>query len=209
MPFTPEELEAMRLADEEIDREFAERYVADQVDKEISRWIDELAYLESLDHKAAAKFKRQKKYGAAYRAEHKEEIAAYQAAYYAEHKEEIAAYKAAYYAEHKEEIAAYNYHKHLPCRKPLQTWRCHFRPRTRHSCPQSLQQYSFLLRSTLLGLNGLGTYHRHQHPHSILLHHRIWHSSLPWLQQVRNDLHSMRLAYFWSATGCRHPQYTR
>ena len=96
MPFTPEELEAMRLADEEIDREFEERYVADQVDKEISAWLDELAYLESLDHKAAAKFKRQKKYGAAYRAEHKEEIAAYQAAYYAEHKEEIAAKKAAY-----------------------------------------------------------------------------------------------------------------
>ena len=96
MPFTPEELEAMRLADEEIDREFAERYVADQVDKEISRWIDELAYLESLDHKAAAKFKRQKKYGAAYYAEHKEEIAAKKAAYYAEHKEEIAAKKAAY-----------------------------------------------------------------------------------------------------------------
>ena len=100
MAFTPAELEAMRLADEEIDREFAERYVADQVDKEISRWIDELAYLESLDHKAAAKFKRQKKYSAAYRAEHKEEIAAKQAAYRAEHKEEIAAYQAAYYAEH-------------------------------------------------------------------------------------------------------------
>ena len=107
MPFTQEELEAMRLADEEIDREFAERYVADQVDKEISAWLDELAYLESLDHKAAAKFKRQKKYSAAYYAEHKEEIAAYQAAYYAEHKEEIAAYQAAYRAEHKEEIAAY------------------------------------------------------------------------------------------------------
>ena len=99
MPFTQEELEAMRLADEEIDREFAERYVADQVDKEISAWLDELAYLESLDHKAAAKFKRQKKYSAAYYAEHKEEIAAYQAAYYAEHKEEIAAYQAAYRAE--------------------------------------------------------------------------------------------------------------
>ena len=106
MAFTPAELEAMRLADEEIDREFAERYVADQVDKEISRWIDELAYLESLDHKAAAKFKRQKKYQAAYYAEHKEEIAAKKAAYYAEHKEEIAAKKAASYAEHKEEIAA-------------------------------------------------------------------------------------------------------
>jgi len=85
MPFTPEELEAMRLADEEIEREFTERYVADQVDKEISAWLDELAYLESLDHKAAARFKRQKKYSAAYYAEHKEEIAAYQAAYRAEH----------------------------------------------------------------------------------------------------------------------------
>ena len=106
MGFTSEELEAMRLADEEIDREFTERYVADQVDKEISAWLDELAFLESLDHKAAARFKARKKYSAAYRAEHKEEIAAYQAAYRAEHKEEIAAYRAAYRAEHKEEIAA-------------------------------------------------------------------------------------------------------
>lgn len=69
MPFTPEELEAMRLADEEIDREFEARYVADQVDKEISAWLDELAYLESLDHKAAARFKARKKCSAAYRAE--------------------------------------------------------------------------------------------------------------------------------------------
>ena len=99
MPFTPEELEAMRLADEEIDREFEARYVADQVDKEISAWLDELAYLESLDHKAAARFKARKKCSAAYRAEHKEEIAAKQAAYYAEHKEEIAAKQAAYRAE--------------------------------------------------------------------------------------------------------------
>ena len=107
MAFTSEELEAMRLADEEIDREFEERYVADQVDREISKWLDELAYLESLDHKAAARFKKRKKWSAAYYAEHKEEIAAKKAAYYAEHKEEIAAYQAAYRAEHKEEIAAY------------------------------------------------------------------------------------------------------
>lgn len=56
----------MRLADEEIDREFEARYVADQVDKEISAWLDELAYLESLDHKAAARFKARKKCSAAY-----------------------------------------------------------------------------------------------------------------------------------------------
>ena len=83
MPFTPEELEAIRLADEEIDREIGDRYVANQVDREISAWLDELAYLDSVDHKAARNFKKRK----AYRAEHKEEIAAYQAAYRAEHKE--------------------------------------------------------------------------------------------------------------------------
>ena len=104
MPFTPEELEAMRLADEEIEREFEERYVADQVDKEISAWLDELAYLESLDHKAAAKFKRQKKYSAAYYAEHKEEIAAYQAAYRAERREKYNAYMREYMRDYKRGI---------------------------------------------------------------------------------------------------------
>ena len=107
MAFTAAELEAMRLADEEIDREFEEQYVANQVDKEISEWLDELAYLASLDHKAASRFKRQKKYLAAYYAEHKEEIAAYKAAYRAEHKEEIAAYQAAYRAENREKYTAY------------------------------------------------------------------------------------------------------
>ena len=92
MPFTPEELEAIRLADEEIDREIGDRYVANQVDREISAWLDELAYLDSVDHKAARNFKKRK----AYYAEHKEEIAAYQAAYRAEHKEARNAYMREY-----------------------------------------------------------------------------------------------------------------
>jgi hypothetical protein len=43
---------------------------------------------------------------AAWRAAHREEIAAHNAAYYAAHREEIAAYNAAYHAAHREEIAA-------------------------------------------------------------------------------------------------------
>lgn len=118
MAFTSEELEAIRLADEEIDREIGDRYVATQVDHEISKWLDELAYLDSLDNAAARKFKSQK----AYRAEHKEAIAAKQAAYYAEHKEEIAAKQAAYRARNREKRLAYmreymrNYRKKI-CRK--------------------------------------------------------------------------------------------
>lgn len=106
MAFTAEELEAMRLADEEIDREFEARYVADQVDKEISAWLDELAYLESLDHKAAARFKARKKCSAAYRAEHKEEIAAKQAAYRAEpgRREKYNAYMREYMRDYKKGI---------------------------------------------------------------------------------------------------------
>ena len=49
---------------------------------------------------------------AAWRAAHREEIAAYNAAYnaayYATHREEIAAYKAAWYDAHREEKAAYH-----------------------------------------------------------------------------------------------------
>ena len=44
---------------------------------------------------------------AAWRAAHREEIAAYNAAYHAAHREEKAAYDAAYYAAHREEKAAY------------------------------------------------------------------------------------------------------
>ena len=107
MPFTPEELEAMRLADEEIDREFEAQYVADQVDKEIDKWLDELAVADMMDHRSYRRRKQQKKCSAAYRAEHKDEIAAYQAAYYAEHKDEIAAKMAAYRAEQRESYNAY------------------------------------------------------------------------------------------------------
>ena len=100
MAFTSEELEAIRLADEEIDREIGDRYVATQVDHEISKWLDELAYLDSLDNAAARKFKSQK----AYRAEHKEAIAAKQAAYRARNREKRLAYMREYMRNYRKKI---------------------------------------------------------------------------------------------------------
>lgn len=41
--FTAEELEAMRIADEEIEREYEESYSAQYADAGISKWLDELA----------------------------------------------------------------------------------------------------------------------------------------------------------------------
>ncbi|MBS5873453.1 MAG: hypothetical protein KIC46_04960 [Clostridiales bacterium] len=78
MPFTAEELEAMRLADEEIDRE----YEVSSTDTEISNWLDELAINDTLDHKQLHK-KRQKR---AYYEEHKDEIRTYQQTYMREYR---------------------------------------------------------------------------------------------------------------------------
>lgn len=96
MAFTPEELEAMRLADEEIDREFANQYAADAVHREIDAWLDELAIMDLMDHKAYQRRKSQKKYSAAYYEAHRDEIAAKQAAYYEAHQEKYNAYMREY-----------------------------------------------------------------------------------------------------------------
>lgn len=103
MPFTPEELEAMRLADEEIEREFEESYSAQYADAEISKWLDDLAVNDALDHKQLHNKRRRR----AYREAHRDEVAAYQRAYYEAHRDEIADYQRAYYEAHKDEAAAY------------------------------------------------------------------------------------------------------
>lgn len=103
MPFTPEELEAMRLADEEIEREFEESYSAQYADAEISKWLDDLAVNDALDHKQLHNKRRRR----AYREAHKDEIADYQRAYYEAHKDEIADYRRAYREAHRDEIADY------------------------------------------------------------------------------------------------------
>ena len=100
-PWTPEELEAMRLADEEIDREFTEQYVADQVHREMDAWLDELAIMDLMEHKSYHRRKKQKQYSAAYREAHREEIAAKQAAYREAHREDYNAYMREYLREYR------------------------------------------------------------------------------------------------------------
>ena len=96
--FTPEELAALRLIDEEIDEDFR------QTQEEIveSRKRDRKAELEAMDPKDR-KIAAQK---AAYREANKEKIADYQAAYREANKEKIADYQAAYREANKEKIAA-------------------------------------------------------------------------------------------------------
>ena len=77
MPFTAEELEAMRLADEEIEREFEESYSAQYADAEIGNWLDDLAVNDTLDHKQL----HNKRYRRAYYEAHRDEIAARKRAY--------------------------------------------------------------------------------------------------------------------------------
>ena len=83
-PFTPEELEELRRADEEIEKDFCQS----QEEIEASRRRDRRAKLDGLDNRSR-------------------QIAARQAAYYEANKEKIAAQKAAYYEANKEKIKAY------------------------------------------------------------------------------------------------------
>ena len=86
--FTPEELALLRAADAEIEAEINHGIE----DKWISKWLDDLAINDSLDHKNLASRKKMK----AYREAHKEELAEKKKAYYEAHKEELRAYFRAY-----------------------------------------------------------------------------------------------------------------
>ena len=103
MPFTQAELEEIRAADEEIEREFR----MSRQEREQSRERDRAAALENKDHRQQKYAQYQKQYQKACYAAHREEIVQYQKACYAAHREEIAPYQKAYYAAHREEIAPY------------------------------------------------------------------------------------------------------
>ena len=96
--FTPEELAAMRAADEEIERDFCITPEEIQVSRE--RDADARYHDKDAAQKNIAQNKREY-----YRA-HREEIARYQAEYYRTHREKIARYQVEYYRTHREEINA-------------------------------------------------------------------------------------------------------
>ena len=95
MPLTAEELRAMRLADEEIERNF--QLTADDIDR--AREMDRVALFEKKDAAAQREVARRKAYYEA----HREKIAAQQKAYRAAHREKIAAQQKAYRERKKKE----------------------------------------------------------------------------------------------------------
>lgn len=93
--FTKEELEAMRLADEEIDREFEE------TEEEIRE--AELRDGNLHAERSRDKWERIRERRRAYYQRNKERLTAQSRAYYQSHKAEHAARKKAYYEQHKGE----------------------------------------------------------------------------------------------------------
>ena len=99
LAFTPEELEAMRLADEEIEREF-------------SLSVDDIVASNGLDRSSLydRKCEKERKVAAqnkAYRKANKDRIAEYQKAYRKANKDKVAARRKAYYEANKDKIAEY------------------------------------------------------------------------------------------------------
>ena len=97
--FTAEELAAMRLADEEIEREF--RWTNEEL--EASRKRDRESTLDQKDF-AAQKVAAQQK---AYYEANREKIAAQQKAYYEANREKVAAQQKAYREANREKVAEY------------------------------------------------------------------------------------------------------
>ena len=86
--FTDEELKAMRLADEEIEKSFS----MTPDDRERSKALDKQARMDRLDNKGRKIAAQQ----AAYREANREKIAAQQAAYYEANREKWNAYQRDY-----------------------------------------------------------------------------------------------------------------
>ena len=99
MGFTKEELEAMRLADEEIEREF-------------SLSVDDIAASSELDRAALYDRKSEKErkvaeYQKAYREANKDKVAAQRKAYREANKDKVAEYQKAYREANKDKVAEY------------------------------------------------------------------------------------------------------
>jgi len=91
--FTPEELEAMRKADEEIEREFSE--TAEEIEAAESR--DGTLHAE----RNRDKWERDKERRREYYRRNRERIRAYSAQYYQAHKQKASDWKKEYYKKHK------------------------------------------------------------------------------------------------------------
>ena len=97
MKFTPEEIEEMRRADEEIERDF--RWTRDELAASRSRDAEATIFQKDTRCRSIAEYQR------AYREANKDSIAEYQRAYREANKDSIAEYQRAYYEANKGSIA--------------------------------------------------------------------------------------------------------
>ena len=111
--FTAAELEAMRLADEEIEREF--RLTNEDLAR--SRGLDKEIIFERKD----AADQKIAEYKKAYREANRGKIAEYQKAYYEANREKVAEYKKAYYEANRGKINEKRRRKCLENRNRNQT----------------------------------------------------------------------------------------
>lgn len=104
--WTPEELEAMRLADAEIEAEFDDGsyYISDLEHRALDAELDELAQIEDLSRKERVLRDRRRAYKKAYNSAHKEERRAYNQEYRQKHTPEVMAYRVQYYLDNREWI---------------------------------------------------------------------------------------------------------
>ena len=96
MGFTAEELAEMRRADEDIDRDFA----LTREDLALSRDIDKIARLDSLDNWSRKLAERQR----AYREANRDKVAERQRAYYEANRDKVAEYHRAYFEANRDKL---------------------------------------------------------------------------------------------------------
>ena len=97
MKFTPEEIEEMRRADEEIERDF--RWTRDELAASRSRDAEATIFQKDTRCRSIAEYQK------AYREANKDSIAEKQRAYYEANKDSIAEYQKAYREANKDSIA--------------------------------------------------------------------------------------------------------
>ena len=90
MAFTAEELEEMRLADEEIERNWKETPEEYRQNMAASRELDRLIKLDRLDNKAKGAKRKTAEYQRQYREANRDAIAEYQRRYYEANRDAIA-----------------------------------------------------------------------------------------------------------------------
>ena len=105
MAFTAEELEEMRLADEEIERNWKETPEDYRQNMAASRELDRLIKLDRLDNKAKGAKRKTAEYQRRYYEANRDAIAEYQRRYYEANRDAIAEYQRRYYEANRDAIA--------------------------------------------------------------------------------------------------------